>query len=90
MNMFLIFQLHAEYDFDDDEYAAHRVSQAFEMSQFIKLTSSPDNCDLVLVGGDFNVKPESLGFQIIQNNGQLLDSWITKVVWINFCFQLHC
>ncbi|XP_071134389.1 putative neutral sphingomyelinase [Mytilus edulis] len=70
--------LHAEYDMDDDEYAAHRVSQAFEMSQFIKLTSSPDNCDLVIVGGDFNVKPESLGFQIIQNNGQLLDSWITK------------
>ncbi|CAG2206446.1 SMPD2 [Mytilus edulis] len=59
----MIFQLHAEYDMDDDEYAAHRVSQAFEMSQFIKLTSSPDNCDLVI---------------IIQNNGQLLDSWITK------------
>jgi hypothetical protein len=32
------------------------------MSQFIKLTSTQDNCDLVIVGGDFNVKPDSIGW----------------------------
>lgn len=70
--------LHAEYNFQDDEYLAHRVSQAFDMSQFIKLTSTDDNCDFVIVGGDFNVKPDSLGCQIIKSNAQLLDSWDTK------------
>jgi hypothetical protein len=48
------------------------------MSQFIKLTSTQDNCDLVIVGGDFNVKPDLIGCQIMKSNAQLVDSWITK------------
>lgn len=47
------------------------------MSQFIRNTS--DSCDLVIVGGDFNFRPDQLGYNIIRYNGNLYDSWIERV-----------
>ncbi|XP_078324185.1 putative neutral sphingomyelinase isoform X1 [Crassostrea virginica] len=68
--------LHAEYDMESDEYLSHRVAQAFDMSQFIKYTSK--SCDLLIVGGDFNLRPTDLGYKMIVTNGNLLDCWLAK------------
>lgn len=68
--------LHAEYDMESDEYIAHRVAQAFDMSQFIKYTSG--SCDLAIVGGDFNLRPTDLGYKMIVTNGNLHDCWLAK------------
>jgi sphingomyelin phosphodiesterase 2 len=56
--------LHAEYDRDNDEYLAHRVVQAFDTAQFIKLSSSPG--EISLVAGDLNTEPSDNAFQIIK------------------------
>ncbi|XP_033740259.1 putative neutral sphingomyelinase [Pecten maximus] len=68
--------LHAEYNGVDDEYLAHRVSQAFEMSQLIKLTATKHLCDFVITAGDFNLQPTDLGYKILRENAQLRDSWL--------------
>ena len=70
-------QLHAQYSKDKDEYLPHRLLQAFELSQFIRLTSNP--CDITLVGGDFNLDPADLGYKIITTNAALKDAWISQV-----------
>ncbi|XP_046341425.2 sphingomyelin phosphodiesterase 2-like [Haliotis rufescens] len=67
---------HAEYRRDHDEYLAHRVAQAFQISQFVRLTS--EACDLVLLGGDLNVEPVDLGYKLIRTNAHLLDCWLDK------------
>ncbi len=51
--------------------------QAFEMSQFIRLTSS--DCDAIIVGGDFNLDPSDLGYKVIVSNTGLQDAWIAQV-----------
>jgi len=58
-------------------YEAHRVVQSFEMSQFIRNTS--ETCDFVIVGGDFNFRPDQIGYKIIRSNANLFDSWIERV-----------
>jgi hypothetical protein len=53
---------------------AHRVLQAFDMSQFISMTST--NADIVILGGDLNTEPGDLGYRIICHNAQLQDSFL--------------
>ncbi|XP_078583948.1 putative neutral sphingomyelinase [Branchiostoma floridae x Branchiostoma japonicum] len=64
---------HAEYNPDNDEYKAHRVSQAFELSQFIRHTSHL--ADLNILAGDLNTQPFELGTKIIQSNTGMEDAW---------------
>ena len=71
------FQIHAEYCREDDEYLAHRVSQSFNMSQFIRLTSS--QADVVFLCGDMNLEPVDLGYKMIRTNAGLRDAWVDKV-----------
>ncbi|XP_060069542.1 putative neutral sphingomyelinase [Ylistrum balloti] len=68
--------LHAEYSEADDEYLAHRVSQAFEMSQLIKLTATKHLCDFVVTAGDFNLQPTDLGYKLLRENAKLRDAWL--------------
>ena len=64
----------AQYNEDDkDEYLSHRIVQAFELSEFIKLTS--ETCDAVILCGDFNLKPNSIGYHLIRSNANLQDAW---------------
>ena len=67
-----MFQLHAEYNQQNDEYLAHRVVQAFDTAQFIKLTSSPS--ELSLIGGDLNTESKDLAYRIIKNTAELNDA----------------
>lgn len=70
---FTCLQLHAEYDRVNDEYAAHRVTQAFDTAQFISLTSQ--NADVVIVGGDLNTEPGDLAYRILVHVAQLRDAF---------------
>lgn len=78
--MFISIKLHANYSADEssDEYLAHRISQAFELSQFIAHTSAKS--DLVLLMGDLNWRPYELGFKILRDNSFLLDTFIEAKV----------
>lgn len=67
------FQLHAEYNRENDLYLPHRISQAFELAQFVRHTCR--GSDFVLLTGDFNMEPEDLGCHIIRNLGNLYDAW---------------
>jgi sphingomyelin phosphodiesterase 2 len=64
-------QLHAEYDRQNDEYLAHRVVQAFDTAQFIKLSSCPG--DISLVAGDLNTEPIDNAFHVIKHVTGLKD-----------------
>ncbi|KAK7106885.1 putative neutral sphingomyelinase [Littorina saxatilis] len=69
--------IHAEYDRANDEYLPHRVSQAFEMSQFIRLTAS--ECDVIIAAGDFNMESSDVGYKLLLTNTPLHDAWEKKV-----------
>ncbi|XP_077294711.1 neutral sphingomyelinase [Arctopsyche grandis] len=63
--------LHAEYS-TEDIYLAHRVLQAFNTAEFIKMTSSC--ADLVILAGDLNTQPTDLAFRLMCETGRLKDS----------------
>ena len=67
----------AQYDEVKDDFLAHRVSQAYEMSQFIKTTSG--GSDVIIAGGDFNLQPKDLGYKMIVANTGMHDSWLSQV-----------
>lgn len=64
--------MHAEYDRVNDEYLAHRVIQAFDTAQFIKMTSK--NADIVILGGDLNTEPGDLAYKVIVHTAELTDA----------------
>ncbi|CAG0921633.1 unnamed protein product [Notodromas monacha] len=63
--------LHAEYSFHAPEYEAHRVVQAFESAEMIRLTSM--GADLVIFGGDFNTEPDELVYKMMKGAVPLVD-----------------
>lgn len=68
--------LHAEYNRQRDIYLSHRICQAFEMSQYVKLTS--ETCDLAIVAGDFNTEPLDPPYNIILHNTCLEDAFVCQ------------
>ncbi len=75
------FQIHAEYDKSNDLYLPHRVVQAFEMSQFIKATST--GADLSIATGDLNMEPLDLGYRLVITNAVLEDAWMKRLNKVN-------
>lgn len=77
------FQLHAEYNIHGTEYLSHRVLQAFDTSQFIRLTI--EDCDLAVLAGDLNTEPDDLAIKILNQNAQLTDCYFVaqKVEYSN-------
>lgn len=68
----ILFQLHAEYNRHNDEYIAHRVLQAFDTAQFIRMTSG--GADSTILGGDLNTEPQDLVYRIICGVAGLTDA----------------
>nr|XP_033321070.1 putative neutral sphingomyelinase isoform X1 [Megalopta genalis] len=64
--------LHAEYSKHNDEYLAHRVLQAFDTAQFIKMTCG--GADFAILGGDLNTEPQDLAYKIICGVAGLIDT----------------
>lgn len=67
--------IHAEYDRDDDEYIAHRVAQAYELSQILRWSAGV--ADVQILGGDLNFEPVDLGYRLVRENAGLKDAWLT-------------
>lgn len=67
--------LHAEYDRTCDEYMAHRVLQAFDTAQFIRLTST--NADLAVLAGDLNTEPGDLAYRVLIAATDMIDAYTT-------------
>ncbi|XP_033314882.1 neutral sphingomyelinase [Bombus vancouverensis nearcticus] len=67
-----IAHLHAEYNNHSNEYTAHRVLQAFDTAQFIRMTSG--GADSVILGGDLNAEPQDLAYKIICGVAGLADA----------------
>ncbi|XP_041453086.1 putative neutral sphingomyelinase isoform X1 [Lytechinus variegatus] len=61
---------------EKDDFLTHRLTQLYELSEFVRLTSG--GSDLVLVTGDFNSEPFSLATKLAITNAGLLDSWETR------------
>eukprot|EP00088_Acartia_fossae_P009378 TRINITY_DN14538_c0_g1_i2.p1 TRINITY_DN14538_c0_g1~~TRINITY_DN14538_c0_g1_i2.p1 ORF type:complete len:418 (+),score=69.65 TRINITY_DN14538_c0_g1_i2:24-1256(+) len=72
LNVF-VSHLHAEYYRNQDIYLGHRVMQALEAAQWIKLTSS--GADLTIYAGDFNTEPSDNPYALITQVSQLVDCW---------------
>jgi len=68
----LTLQLHAEYNQENDEYMAHRVLQAFDTAQFVRMTSG--GADAVILAGDLNTEPQDLAYRIIRGVAGLADT----------------
>jgi len=73
INVF-VSHLHAEYSRRTDIYLGHRVMQALEAAQWIKLTSS--GADLTIYAGDFNTEPVDVPYSIIRTVVPLKDAWM--------------
>ena len=71
-------QIHAEYNRKSDEYLPHRIVQAYELSQFIRMTNAADD-DVNIVAGDFNFEPDDLGYAIVLRFADLKDAWTTRL-----------
>jgi sphingomyelin phosphodiesterase 2 len=74
---FYVTHLHACYSSTNDEYAAHRVAQMWEVLQFIRHTARNN----VIVVGDFNCDPFSVGYALITSPEMFgglgfTDTWI--------------
>ncbi|KAL0273040.1 UNVERIFIED_CONTAM: hypothetical protein PYX00_005815 [Menopon gallinae] len=65
--------LHAEYSSENAAYLSHRLLQAFDTSQFVKLTSG--DCDIAILAGDLNTEPHDLAIKILNQNAHLVDSF---------------
>ncbi|XP_011331930.1 putative neutral sphingomyelinase isoform X2 [Ooceraea biroi] len=65
-------KLHAEYNRENDEYMAHRVLQAFDTAQFVRMTSG--GADAVILAGDLNTEPQDLAYRIICGVAGLTDA----------------
>ncbi|GAB1864971.1 sphingomyelin phosphodiesterase [Camponotus japonicus] len=64
--------LHAEYNRENDEYMAHRVLQAFDTAQFVRMTSG--GADAIILAGDLNTEPQDLAYRIIRGVSGLIDA----------------
>ncbi|CAL7945150.1 unnamed protein product [Xylocopa violacea] len=64
--------LHAEYNRHNDEYIAHRVLQAFDTAQFIRMTSGGANS--AILGGDLNTEPQDLAYRLMCGIAGLTDA----------------
>lgn len=67
-----IAHLHAEYSRHNDEYTAHRVLQAFDTAQFIRMTCG--SADSAILGGDLNAEPQDLAYRIMCGVAGLADA----------------
>ena len=73
VNVF-VSHFHAEYDRSNDIYVGHRVMQALEAAQWIKLTSA--GADLTIYAGDFNTEPVDTPYKLLRTVARLRDSWL--------------
>ncbi len=78
--MLWMLQTHAEYN-DEAEYIAHQAVQAYDIAQFIRISS--EDVDLAILAVDLNMEPEKLCYRIIKSYAQLEDSFKVNLKFWN-------
>ncbi|CAA9994359.1 unnamed protein product [Nesidiocoris tenuis] len=68
--------LHAQYSVENDEYLSHRLSQAYEAGQLVRLTSA--GFPLTLFLGDLNSKPTDVCLRLLVSLAGLHDSFLDR------------
>ena len=65
-----------EYEKDEfsDVYLAHRLTQLFELMQFVKHTSRTASITMLL--GDLNTYDYEVGFKMLQSHTNLTDAYL--------------
>lgn len=72
--------MHACYDVTNDKYIRHRVIQAFEAANFIRVTST--GSDLAILAGDLNSGPNDICYKLISLGANMKDCYSTVI-----CFK---
>ncbi|XP_050433694.1 putative neutral sphingomyelinase isoform X2 [Adelges cooleyi] len=67
--------LHACYDPSNDKYERHRIVQAFEVANFVRITSV--GADLSILAGDLNCEPGDICYKLIQLGANIKDCYST-------------
>lgn len=57
---------------DQDDYPGHRAAQMYELARFVNAKSARTP---VIAMGDFNVRPDQLGYEIVTHIAHLTDVW---------------
>lgn len=70
--------MHACYDYSNDKYIRHRIIQAFETANFIRITSN--GSDLAVLAGDLNSEPNDLCYKLISLGANMKDCY-SKVIF---------
>ncbi|CAG8725362.1 20921_t:CDS:2 [Dentiscutata erythropus] len=66
--------IHACYDHKkNDDYLTHRVAQAWEAANLMKISASRGRNVIAL--GDYNSEQDSLAYKLITQHGQMTDAW---------------
>ncbi|XP_050545927.1 putative neutral sphingomyelinase isoform X2 [Daktulosphaira vitifoliae] len=75
--------LHACYNPSHDKYEKHRILQAFETANFIRLTSV--GSDLSILAGDLNSEPNNICCKLIEKGSNMKDCYsmcvTNKIEW---------
>ncbi|XP_025415358.1 putative neutral sphingomyelinase isoform X2 [Sipha flava] len=66
--------LHACYNPSNDKYIIHRVIQAFETANFIRITSN--SSDLAILAGDINSDPNDICYKLISFGANMKDCYL--------------
>lgn len=77
----IYFQLHACYNASNDKYTIHRVIQAFETANFIRITST--GSDLAVLAGDLNSNPNEICYKLICLGANMIDSHSAVIIFLN-------
>lgn len=74
----MVTHTHAEYSYKHlkKEYVVHRTAQACELGMAANLFTECKAADGALILGDFNFRPKSLGYRVLQTLSAMRDSWV--------------
>lgn len=70
--------MHACYDITNDKYVRHRVIQAFEAANFIRVTST--GSDLAILAGDLNSDPDDICYKLISLGANMKDCYSMVII----------
>lgn len=67
-------QFHAEYNAEKDQYIHHRVAQAFEVSQVLRLCNAADR--LTIFAADLNCTAADVPYRLLTSNTGIVDTFV--------------
>lgn len=79
--------MHACYNITNDKYLRHRVIQAFETANFIRVTSA--GSDLSILAGDLNSDPSDICYKLISLGANMKDCYSMVIFLDLYWYKEH-